>query len=266
MVKPVILFRKDFDSEGEMEVARKYFPVYENRCAIPDNTFVIPRYSFLPYAQEFEHDMQAKNCYLINSYHQHRSVADISTWAMDPLFEGLTPKTWDRLEDIPEHGPFVLKGETNSKKFQFNTHMYAENKKEAIQVYGRLLEDSLISQQKVYIRKFHPLVRLSQGFNGLPISKEFRLFVAYGEVVGQGFYWASHAQDIDVPAADYPADFVKKLINLIGRGINFFVMDIAQEENGNWILIEINDGCMSGPSCVDPEALYSNLAERMSNI
>lgn len=42
--------------------------------------------------------------------------------------------------------------------------------------------------------------------------------------------------------------------------INFFVMDVARTEDGKWLLIELNDGQMSGLSENNPEVLYSKLS------
>ena len=40
---------------------------------------------------------------------------------------------------------------------------------------------------------------------------------------------------------------------------NFFVLDLAEKKSGGWVLVEINDGEMSGLSENDPDMLYSNL-------
>ena len=48
-------------------------------------------------------------------------------------------------------------------------------------------------------------------------------------------------------------------ITKIGNKSNFYVIDVAQKQDGNWTVIELNDGSMSGLSCNDPELLYGNL-------
>ena len=48
---------------------------------------------------------------------------------------------------------------------------------------------------------------------------------------------------------------------LIQRYANFFVLDIAKTESGDWILVEINDGQMSGLSMCNPHQLYSKLQQ-----
>ena len=119
---PVILMRASLAEQVELEAARMYFHVLENRSDVlrlhhrPDGQVVIPRYSALPYYQELEYDMTSCGLSLINTYAQHRYVADLQNWYYD--FEDLTPKTWFRASDVPstEEGPFILKGATNSRK------------------------------------------------------------------------------------------------------------------------------------------------------
>jgi hypothetical protein len=41
--------------------------------------------------------------------------------------------------------------------------------------------------------------------------------------------------------------------------VTFFVLDLAEAEDGRWILIEVNDGQSSVPSEHDLDELYGNL-------
>ncbi len=69
---PVILFRKDYSTEEELEVAKQYFPVVEFRSDVPANSLVIGRYSTLPYYAELEYDLWTKGSKLVNTIHQKR--------------------------------------------------------------------------------------------------------------------------------------------------------------------------------------------------
>jgi len=42
---------------------------------------------------------------------------------------------------------------------------------------------------------------------------------------------------------------------------NFFVLDMAETADGRWIVVEVNDGQMSGLSMCNPEELYANMAD-----
>jgi hypothetical protein len=43
----------------------------------------------------------------------------------------------------------------------------------------------------------------------------------------------------------------------------YYVIDVAKTAAGKWILIELNDGQMSGLSDNDPDVLYSNLKKSL---
>lgn len=146
----IICYRNDADWQAEAESAQKYFPSTGNRMTIKHGQLVIPRFSALPFFKEFEEEMLYINCRLINSYNQHRYIADLGNWYYD-LHE-FTPMTWKNLYELPEDKSFILKGETNSRKFLWKTHCFAENKQDAIRVHTNLTNDSLIQYQQIYIR------------------------------------------------------------------------------------------------------------------
>ena len=263
----LILYRPiDGLDSTEEDAAKKYFKVVRQRTKIHPWELVIGRYSVLPFYVELEKDICNQGSWLINTYQQHRFVADIRNWV--PLLEEFTPKTWERLEDLPEVGPFVLKGETNSRKDRWNTHMYAETKRDAVEVALRLQEDALISTQKIIVRKYEPLVQLMTGLNGLPVTKEFRFFICDRQILSGGFYWSSFVDDLTVIPSpkEVPDDWLSKVIEIIGDNIRFYALDVAQKTDGSWMVVELNDGQMSGLSENDPDVLYRNLMNVLTKI
>jgi len=270
MTNPIILMRASLAEEEELSIARKYFTVIEQRSHVSDLKppfLVIPRYSCLPYYKELEEDIKYFGGELINSYRQHLYIADMKNWYED--LEDMTAKTWFRLEDVPrDGGPFFLKGATNSKKFLWNTHAYAKDIHAAVDVYHRLSQDALIGQQDIYVRQYVPLVKLADGLNGLMITDEYRVFVAYGKILSMGYYWASHTDDLDkIPSAEenVPKDFIQKVIDRVGDKADAYVVDVARTQAGEWIIVELNDLQMSGLSCNDPYKLYNNLKTVLEN-
>jgi hypothetical protein len=253
--------------QEELAAAKRHFTVVGSRLSIQAGQLVIGRYSVLPFYRDLEQDVLTLEARLINSYSQHLYVADLQNWVAD--LGDMTPATWSSLEDIPEEGPFVLKGATNSKKFQWKTHMYAEDRREACEVYARLCEDGLISEQRIYIRKYVPLFTYFPDVIGLPVTKEFRFFVYDGEILCGGYYWSSHVDTllesgIELPKVEeVPRAFLEKVTGRIGRKVMFYALDVAQTLSGDWIVIELNDGQMSGLSMNDPDELYERLAARM---
>lgn len=264
---PVILFRAALAEEEELTTAAKYFNVYRHRSEVPPNSLVIGRYSTLPWYKELEEDLKTNNSELINSYSQHRWIADLKEWYED--FKDITPQTWTDLSSIPDNGPFILKGETNSKKFHWNTQMFAENKKKAIEIYNKLSEDTLIGQQDIYIRKYIPLKTFCVGINEMPITEEYRLFIYDGKVVSAGFYWSSHYDDLtdeqkaSLNPKNIPTTFVKDVLTRVGSKARFVVVDIARTQDDNWIVIELNDGQQSGLSENKAEVLYKNIKNNL---
>ena len=261
---PVVYFRPDIAFEEELSAAKKHFTVAERRTAISNNSLVIPRYSALPFNKELCEDIEALGGKVLNTYREHCYVADLRNWYYD--LEGLTPKTWFSLDQIPTEGPFVLKGQTNSKKHQWSSHMFAHDRCEATGVFTRLADDGFIGYQQIYIRQYEPLIRLADGLNGLPISEEYRFFVLDGQVIDAGFYWSSHTADLDRsydPHKEVPQVFIDKVIAKVSLNIRFWVFDVARKINGDWIVVELNDGQQAGLSDIDPERFYRVLKQRL---
>jgi hypothetical protein len=211
---------------------------------------------------ELENDLRLAGAKLINSYQQHRYGTDLQSYVRD--LDDLTFKTWNSrdLHSLPNDMSFVLKGETNSRKDKWNTHMFAKDKKEAIQVYLRLQDDSLLASQEIYVRQYVPLKKLAEGIGGQPITMEFRFFVLYGEVVSGGYHcWSNDLGQLkDVPSpAIVPQEFLRKAIDRVKDNIPFFTIDVAQTESGDWLVVDLNDGQMAGLSGNDPNVLYRNM-------
>ena len=57
-----------------------------------------------------------------------------------------------------------------------------------------------------------------------------------------------------------PRDFLEEVIEKVGKNINFYAVDIAETAEGKWIVVELNDGMMSGTSENNLDELYGNFA------
>jgi hypothetical protein len=259
---PVVLFRS-FDSatEDEFKICEKYFVTTKSRMSITGGDLVIGRYSVLPFYKELERDIKWNGGSLINSHYQYCYVADLKNWYYD-LGE-LTPETWFDLSEIPDNaGDMVLKGETNSRKDRWKTHMFAKNKKEATEVYLRLRDDQLFDNQNIYARKF---VKFKKYFDDVvssqPIIKEFRVFCYKTNILAKGFYWSNHLDQInEIPDPScIPDSFLTKVMNILSEKITFYSIDVAETESGDWMVVEVNDGQQSGLSNCSSVDLYKNL-------
>lgn len=262
-----ILFRKELSTEDEFEIAKKYIPnTIQFRSQIKPNSLVIPRYSYLPFHKELDAEIKLLNSKPINSLEQHDFMADVMTWATGPLY-GLTPTTWDNWGNLPKDKSFIVKGQTNSRKTLFSTHMFCKTYKDVPTVASRLMDDMLLSQQRLVVREYVPLKKLEDGINGLPITNEHRTFwIAKNKkahLLAKGFYWATHPElESSAILTEDGLKFAHGVANIIAKNdyASFFILDIAEKEDGDWILIEVNDGTMSGLGLVNPEELYKNLS------
>lgn len=256
-----VLFRKTLGEEDEFETCKKILPTYEFRSEIPPGSLVLGRYSVLPYYQELEAELKSRGSRLINSYRQHRYIANME-WYHD--LSDMTPRTWFQGEwgDLPQ-GQYVLKGLTNSRKFQWNTHMFAATRENVPKVAMRLMDDTMIREQGVVVRQYMRFRRTGELINGLPTVNEWRVFCLNKEVISSGRYWSDLVEESDV-ASSLPNQARELVECALGRiDVPFVVVDVAELEDGGWMVVELNDGQMSGLSDNSAEQLYQGIAARL---
>ncbi len=262
-MNPVIYIRPEDPDDEETRAASDYFPTFLYRTEIPPQSLVICRYSFLPFAKELEHDLHNLDCELINSLEQHSYVADLRNYVQD--LEGLTPKTWTTWHNLPE-GAYVVKGVTNSRKFEWNTRMFAPTVKDIPRIANSLLDDVVIKSQGLVVREYVPLKKFGEGINGLPITNEWRFFILDDTILTFGYYWAS-APEFCPSSGPPPEAFqhVRQVMERVGNKIRFYVVDVGEKAAGGWIALELNDGCQSGLSMIDPDLFYSLLSDQLAD-
>lgn len=259
--KPVILFRKNLTNKEEIESAKKAgFEVSFSRMSLKDN-LVIGRYSALPLYQELEEDLKYNNSNLINSYFMHDYIASFDYYHDIAKY---TFPTWFNLQNIPENqAPFVVKGQTNSKKHEWKNKMFAQTKVDAVNIALDLKNDSLFYDQDIIVRKFVELESVDIGINGMNFANEWRLFFYKGILLAKGFYWVT--TDLRGILDQEGLDMAQEVANILKERVNFFVIDIAKTKSGKWIVVEVNDGQQSGLSDVNSDELYLNLKKAIDN-
>lgn len=255
-----VYFRSDANTRDELNVCHKYFQTFSCRTELnPDIKNVICRYSALPFNRELEKDLNNLGLNPINSSSEHSYIADMG-WLYD--IEDLTFPTWDKLEYVPGDFPLVIKGKTNSRKFEWNTKMFAQNKASAIEIMHDLWHDPLIGPQGLVFRKYIPLKTLEIGINGMPMTNEWRCFFYRGQLIDYGFYWAT-LDNLDlIDEKDFKLTGLKvaqEAASIVADFTSFYVIDVAQGEDGKWWVVELNDGQMSGLSLIPEERFYNNL-------
>ena len=242
----------------EMAALSRYFPTTDCMVGVVDS-LVVGRYSVLPFYADVERGLRLQGSRLVNSLREHEYIANFEYY--DEL-EGLTPKTWFRLVDVPKNGgPFVVKGVTNSRKHQWNTHMYAQTYDDVVRIFGDLGNDMFLGSQALIVREYVPLVTLEVGINGLPLANEWRCFYYGQKRLSYGFYWTMSEKRgvITEEGLALAAAAAAK----VAEHATFFAVDIAEKKEGGWTVIEVNDGQMSGLSDNDPEVLFKRLRRAM---
>lgn len=264
-MQDIILFREDSSNHKELEECKKFFKVKTRRSIINPNSLVIGRYSVLPFYEELEDDIFQLGSKIINSHIQHKYIANFEYYYDIKEF---TFKTFLNGYDLPEDR-YVVKGATNSRKHEWDTMMYAPTKRRALEISCDLKNDSLIRCQDIIFRKYVPLETLECGINGLPITNEWRLFFLGDRLVDFGFYWSCIEQErVKKFIPDFSSNgipFALKVANIIAKKVNFFVLDVAKTQSGEWVVVECNDAQMSGLNSIDPELFYLNLREKLND-
>lgn len=260
-MKPIIYYRENvaniYAPDHEFKIASKYFDVTNSRMDCKDR-LVIGRYSVLPFYKELERDLKKIGSTLINSFEQHYFIANFNWYEHVKEF---TPKTYFYLQDVPkdENKSFVVKGRTNSRKQEWRTKMFANGYMQAANIYADLSTDPLLQNQGIIVREYVPLNILGHSIMGLPYANEHRFFFYKHCPLTNFFYWTDCDKLGSIGKEGF--QFVYKIADILAEHLNFFVIDVAEKENGDWILIEVNDGQMSGLNIDNADVLYERLAE-----
>ena len=233
---------------------------------IPPNRVVFPRFRAIPFGAELEREVAARGSVLINSYPQHRAIADLFSWVAD--LDGLTPPAYT-LDDMPylPEGEYFVKGETNSIKNNWFSSAYAATKSDLIRVVGNVMGDQYVGSQSIVIRPFQHYRKLTDAVDGRPVFHERRAFVLDGQVLSSAFYWSSFADeygDTEPLVAGAYERTLNEAVSRIGDLARFIVIDCAEYEDGTWGVIELNDGSMSGLSENDPSDVWGGVLSALN--
>lgn len=137
--------------------------------------------------------------------------------------------------------------------------MFARTKQDALKLGERLKEDSEISEQGVIYRRYVPLKTFEVGRNGLPYTNEWRFFYLGTTLLNAAYYWSVGDCFQHAAMNEEGLALARHIAGIASRFATFYTLDLAETEEGGWILIEINDGQMAAPAEHDLDALYGNL-------
>jgi ATP-grasp domain, R2K clade family 3 len=249
-------------SKYEREFAKRHFQIEESRM-LCKGRLVVGRYSVLPFYDELDRDLRLVGSQMVNTLDEHQWISSFDYYQE---VKGFTPETWteDTIYMCQHDGPFVVKGKRSSKKWQWKSQMFAETKSDALTLGERLKEDSEISEQGIVYRRYVPLRTFEIGHNGLPYTNEWRFFFYRTSLLSVGYYWSVGDCFRQASIGAEGMQMAERIARIVSKFTAFYTLDLAETENGDWLLIEINDGQMAMPSEHNLDGLYGKLKEAIA--
>ncbi|WDI42221.1 ATP-grasp domain-containing protein [Bremerella sp. P1] len=216
------------------------------------------------YSTEYD-NLRDEGVRLIHTPQQHEIASELAQWY--PLIEGRTPRS-KVYQDAPSgqavaetfQFPVFVKGSRQTSRHQKSLSI-ANSPEEFEQLMARYASDPILNWQSVVVREFVPLRHVEKNAQGkIDSSFEFRTFWWKRQFVGAGRYWwegrAYQWSDVEKSEALTLAESVACLID-----VPFLVIDLSMTADGEWIVIECNDGQESGYAGVSPISLWQNILE-----
>jgi hypothetical protein len=258
--------------------ARLFLPTYKFNTKLPDveeALWHIPRGPALAimigcipkpeyYASMYQ-TLLGKDVRLINTPEE-----SLRSQRLDEAYPYLvkTPLTrWaDRLDEAEKVAaeigyPVFVKGRTRSKKAKGWKHCVAGDPAELAAIVTPILEtgDWAVIRQCVSLRH----ERTSD--EGFPFGREFRVFLYGDQIMAMGYYWEGEDSLAELTEEENAA--VTGLAREVALRIKvpFLVVDIGQQEDGEWIVVESGDAQFAGLSQINPLALWGALSAALAD-
>jgi hypothetical protein len=189
-----------------------------------------------------------------------------------PIIINVTPKTThkkiqsgftynDFQQEIEAFGsnPVIVKDYVKSQKHYWNEACFIPNAADRVRVESVVnkfieLQDSDLNEGLVF-REYVELEELTNhSASGMPLTKEFRVFVKNGQIRNIYKYWDEGDYQNVEPVIEEFEPIIPKIKS------NFFTMDIAKRKSGSWIIVELGDGQVAGlPDNANKEEFYAEL-------
>lgn len=208
-------------------------------------------------------ELLAEGVRLVHDPAQYLRATRLPLWY--PLIEDLTPRSlWfsgppDPKDIEAELGwPIFMKGARQTSRHRRKLSIIAgpDELARALEDYA---QDPILGWQDIVCRKLVSLRPVEDPDpERIPSSYEFRTFWWRGELAGCGRYWFEGipydlAPDERGPALSLAQEVARRV------DVPFLVVDIAQQVDGAWVVIECNDGQESGYAGVSPFALWQEV-------
>ncbi|GAB4158721.1 MAG: hypothetical protein Tsb009_35950 [Planctomycetaceae bacterium] len=226
----------------------------------------IGRFGASPDYEDLFARLKKQNIRLANSPEQHFNGSELPQWY--PLLEGLTPKSvWfdeppsAKVVEETVGWPVFVKGARQTSRHELRKCV-AHNPAEYEKLIDEYRQDSILKWQQCVVREFANLRSVNcEATYKVPPSFEFRTFWYNKKLVGAGPYWSEFA---DYTWTSEERDSCIELAASAAAKIDcpFLVIDMALKDDGQWIVIECNDGQESGYAGVSPFAIWNNIVQQ----
>lgn len=202
---------------------------------------------------------------LIHTPEQYLLASELTHWY--PLLQDLTPESiW--FDEPPSYleiernfdYPVFIKGSRQTNRHKQSLSI-ANSRKELGEIVKEYKQNPILHWQKLVVREFIKLRKVeAKQTEKISPSFEFRTFWWKGKLVGAGSYWKDFGNYNWNESEKIQALLIAK--QAVDRlNLPFIVIDVAQTEEGNWIVIECNDGQESGYANISPISLWQNIIE-----
>lgn len=187
-----------------------------------------------------------------------------------PLLKGWTPESlwvdskdlagaWDKYKLLGQPAA-IVKDFVKSAKHRWNEACFipaGTGQSRFNQILAAFLEArGKLFEKGIVLRRFYEFVQLEQDMRGQPVIEEYRLFLWDGTLL------ASTPAIRDEGPCDKLGTWEAIAEKFMSR---FISMDIGRLENGDWMIVEVGDGGVSGlPGSIEPETFYNALRERLN--
>ena len=261
---PISLVSFEEIKRGNVEAALKFVkPNDEKELGIYRGWMLKPHQYEMLYAA-----LLAKNIELINNPSEYLFCHYLPE--NYPTIANVTPKTtYKKLQagftyadiqaEIEAFGnnPIIVKDYVKSQKHYWHEACFIPNAADKTKVMAVVnkfveLQDADLNEGLVF-REYVELEALTHhSTSGMPLTKEFRVFVKNGKVSSIFKYW----DEGDYQNVEPVMEEFEPILPTIKS--NFFTMDIAKRKNGGWIIVELGDGQVAGlPDNADKAAFYA---------
>lgn len=198
--------------------------------------------------------------YLPTSYDLIKEHTPKTIWLYKDEYEGNVEELHIRLS-VFGNKPLIVKDFVKSRKHEWEDACYipdaSKKEKVACVVSNFVSRQGEDLNEGIVLREFVNLEFLSyHPKSNMPLSKEFRVFFLNHEPAIVLKYWDEGEYESSKPDLSSFLSLVKEVKS------NFFTMDIAKLETGEWIIVELGDGQVSGlPDNADMNAFYEKISE-----